>query len=365
MASNSRSTSITDEQFRLIAPSLTPAQRSTYLPNLNAAMQQFEINTVGRIAAFISRLLVESQGLTRFVENLNYSASRLQVVFPTHFRGVNLASYAHQPEKIANRVYANRMGNGDEASGDGWNFRGRGGIQRTGRSNYKRLQEAAGWSALTFPGLVADPKFSFASDALFWSDNGLNKLADLLTGKHDTNEQKVLTQICKRVNGGTNGLAEQIKFYWRTLAILQEQPHAVKASALLDQAIANSPALLTADEASAVPPPAELGTPAVQATVEAQQKAASYVDLAEQVPASAIQAQAKSFWSLTGARLARIGVWFYALLQAGSIGAWAAVAVGVLAIAYFAYRNRQDLRLWLCVAEHKVKELIFKTGSGE
>src|SRR4051794_11327455 len=108
MAANnsSRLTSITDEQFRLIAPSLTPAQRSTYLPALNAAMQQFEINTIGPIAAFISRLLVESQGLTRFIENLNYSAAGLLKTFPTHFDPVTAKNYAHHPERIANRVYA-------------------------------------------------------------------------------------------------------------------------------------------------------------------------------------------------------------------------------------------------------------------
>src|SRR3990167_6794605 len=107
-------------------------------PHLVSAMTKFEINTVNRVSHFVSQCMHECQNFTRFSENLNYSASGLRGTFPKYFPDDATANaYARQPEKIAIRVYGGRMGNGLEASGDGWRYRGRGGIMRTGKTNYK------------------------------------------------------------------------------------------------------------------------------------------------------------------------------------------------------------------------------------
>ena len=128
-----------------------------YVEFLNEVMEFYEINTPQRISMFLAQVGHESGGLRTIKENLMYSADRLKVIFPKYFRGVDPSGYARNPQKIANRVYANRMGNGDEASGDGYRYCGRGLIQLTGKSNYNAfaqdmnmsLEEAIGTS---FPG---------------------------------------------------------------------------------------------------------------------------------------------------------------------------------------------------------------------
>ena len=176
---------------------------------------KFQINTPLRLAHFLAQCGHESGGFRVTSENLNYSAKGLNGIFKKYFpTEASAASYARQPQKIANKVYANRMSNGDEASGDGFKFRGRGYIQLTGKANYTAFGKAIGEDIASNPDSVSG-KYALLSAAWFWSNNGLNKLAD--GGASDA----VVTSITKRVNGGTIGLPDRIKHfneYYKLLA---------------------------------------------------------------------------------------------------------------------------------------------------
>ena len=168
---------------------------------------KFQINTPLRLAHFLAQCGHESGGFKATQENLNYSAKGLNGIFKKYFPTEAAATpYARQPQKIANKVYANRMSNGDEASGDGYKFRGRGYIQLTGKANYTLFGKAIGEDITANPDVVSG-KYALLSAAWFWSNNGLNKLAD--GGSTDA----VVTTITKRVNGGTIGLADRIKHF--------------------------------------------------------------------------------------------------------------------------------------------------------
>jgi len=169
-------------------------------------MEKFQINTPLRLAHFLAQCGHESGGFKAVSENLNYSADGLKKIFPKYFPGNLAESYARQPEKIASKVYGNRMGNGDEASKEGYKFRGRGYIQLTGKQNYTSFAQAIGDDIITNPDLVAT-KYPLASAAWFFSKNGLNSLADKGHG------DDVVTSVTKRVNGGTIGLADRIKHF--------------------------------------------------------------------------------------------------------------------------------------------------------
>lgn len=175
---------------------------------------KFGINTNLRLAHFLAQAGHESGGFRVTNENLNYSAKGLQGIFKKYFPSEAIAlDYAKKPQKIANRVYGGRMGNGNEASGDGFKFRGRGYIQLTGRDNYTAFGKAIGESIEETPDLVAT-KYALLSAAWFWSKNGLNKIAD--TGATDA----AVTMITKRVNGGTIGLADRIKHFKEYYSLL-------------------------------------------------------------------------------------------------------------------------------------------------
>jgi putative chitinase len=175
---------------------------------------KFEINTPLRLAHFLAQCGHESGGFRVVNENLNYSAKGLQGIFKKYFPTPALAEqYQRKPEKIANRVYGGRMGNGDEKSGEGFKFRGRGYIQLTGKQNYTAFAKAIGEDIVANPDLVAS-KYPLASAAWFFHRNGLHKLAD--GGATDA----VVTQITKRVNGGTIGLADRIKHFKEYHALL-------------------------------------------------------------------------------------------------------------------------------------------------
>ena len=168
---------------------------------------KFQINTPLRLAHFLAQCGHESGGFRATQENLNYSAKGLNGIFKKYFpTEAAAASYARNPQKIANKVYANRMDNGSESSGDGYKFRGRGYIQLTGRANYTLFGKAIGEDIATNPDVVSG-KYALLSAAWFWSKNGLNKLAD--GGATDA----TVTSITKRVNGGTIGLADRIKHF--------------------------------------------------------------------------------------------------------------------------------------------------------
>jgi putative chitinase len=180
------------------------------LPALAAAMDQFDIRTPERTAAFLAQLAHESGELRRWTENLNYGWEGLRGVFPKYFRtDAEARAFERQPERIANRVYGARMGNGDEASGDGWRYRGRGPIQLTGKDNYRVCGQAIGVDLLNRPELLETPEVGCLAAAWFWSSRGLNPLAD--AGKFVT--------ITRRINGGTNGLPDRMKYWDQARAV--------------------------------------------------------------------------------------------------------------------------------------------------
>jgi putative chitinase len=174
-------------------------------------LPDYDINTKSRVAAFIAQCAHESGGFKAIKENLNYKAASLCKVWPRYFPNMDVANaYAQQPERIANRAYANRMGNGPEESGDGWKFCGRGLIQLTGKDNYSRYAQSleisldeASEHLTTFEGCVQ-------SAAWFWEANNLNQWAD-------SGDMLTLT---KRINGGTLGLEDRIKHYQHALHVL-------------------------------------------------------------------------------------------------------------------------------------------------
>lgn len=160
------------------------------------------INTILRRSMFWAQLAHES-GLKPISENLNYSASSLLKIFPKYFNPVTALTYARKPEMIANRVYANRMGNGNESSGDGWLFRGRGFIQNTGRDNYYRLSLLIGVNLMIDPNMLLNESLAMKAAILFWRENGLNTSAD--NGDIEANT--------KKINGGLNGYNHRLNLY--------------------------------------------------------------------------------------------------------------------------------------------------------
>jgi putative chitinase len=176
---------------------------------------KFGINTPLRLAHFLAQCGHESGGFRATQENLNYSAKGLNGIFRKYFpTEAAAAAYARQPAKIASKVYANRMGNGSEASGEGYKFRGRGYIQLTGKENYTAFGKSIGEDITSNPDVVAS-KYALLSAAWFFSKNGLHRMAD------EGSSDQVVTKITKRVNGGTIGLPDRIKHfkeYYKLLA---------------------------------------------------------------------------------------------------------------------------------------------------
>ena len=189
--------------------------KNPYIDNWHKALSQllpdYEINTPQRIAAFIAQCAHESGSFVFLTENLNYKAESLMKIFPKYFTDMSTAkAYEKKPEKIANRIYANRMGNGDEASGDGYKYRGRGLIQLTGKTNYTWFaasleigaEEAAEYTQ-TFEGAAQ-------SACWFWEQNNLNRFAD-------AGDIKGLTRA---INGGYIGLEDRISHYEHALHVM-------------------------------------------------------------------------------------------------------------------------------------------------
>lgn len=191
---------ITPAQLVQICPGIPQSRIS----GLIQAMDFYKINTPLRQAAFLAQCAHESREFTLTEENLNYSADRLLKVFPKYFKSLEQATlYARNPRAIASYVYANRMGNGPESSGDGYRYRGRGYIQLTGHDNYMQFAAATATDALNQPSLVSDTDGAALSAGWFWSKNSLNQLAD----KED------MMTITRRINGGLNGLQERMAYY--------------------------------------------------------------------------------------------------------------------------------------------------------
>lgn len=201
-----------------------------YIEPLNRIMQEYGIDTRLRQAHFLAQLAQESGELRYTSENLNYSEAGLLKTFAKYFREPGLAAqYARKPEKIANRVYADRLGNGNEQSGDGWLYRGHGLIQLTGKANYqaylahlKQIATVANTGNAYFarltveelPALLAQPEHAVRSACWFWQTHGLNQLAD------STFDETACTAITRRINGGTNGLTQRKAYFYRAKMLL-------------------------------------------------------------------------------------------------------------------------------------------------
>lgn len=173
---------------------------------IQSVIDTFQINTPTRLAHFLGQCAHESGNFKFTSENLNYSVKGLLTTFPKYFKQPGLAeAYARNPERIASRVYADRMGNGVEGTGDGWKFRGRGYIQLTGKNNYSAFDKFVNEDIMKNPELVAK-KYPLLSAAWFFHKNKLNSISDKgLT-------EGTITELTKRINGGTNGLQDRIKY---------------------------------------------------------------------------------------------------------------------------------------------------------
>lgn len=203
--------SITEQQLRAILPSCqNPA---SWVPHIEVGFDRYGIESSQRRAAFLAQVGHESNQFNRLEENLNYSAPRLREVFARYFPDDATARrYERQRERIANRVYADRLGNGPEDSGDGWKYRGRGLIQVTGKSNYRDAGTELGLPLVDRPELLQDPANAVMSACWFWKSRGLNALADHAPGANDDTDFRKIT---KAINGGLAGLEERRQIWLR------------------------------------------------------------------------------------------------------------------------------------------------------
>ena len=203
---------LTEDVVKQLLPKVKNLQE--WHEELLGVLPQYEIDTPNRVAAFIAQCGHESAGFTVLQENLNYSADGLRKIFGKYFPTAELAKqYARKPEMIANRVYGNRMGNGDEESGDGYMYRGRGIVQITGKNNYSKCSIALfedESNLLENPDLLLEPHYAMHSACWFWNASHLNSLAD-------SGDIKTMT---KRINGGYIGLEDRLAHYNHALEVL-------------------------------------------------------------------------------------------------------------------------------------------------
>lgn len=201
---------LTVPQLTAIMPRLGVAAERWLFPLRTTALV-FEITSAVRLAAFLAQLAHESTELTRLEENLNYSAEGLLRTWPARFNAQEAAVFARRPERIAERAYGGRLGNGPEGSGDGWLYRGRGPIGLTFLDNYREAGTALGLDLEKRPELVMEPLIGALCAGRFWKTRGCNELAD-------AGDIRGLT---RRINGGLTGLAER-EAYWRTAKTVLE-----------------------------------------------------------------------------------------------------------------------------------------------
>lgn len=171
---------------------------------LNVVLPKYDITGTERVACFLAQCGHESAGFTVFIENLNYSAEGLCKVWPKRFTAATAGAYNRNPEKIANKVYCDRMGNGSEASGEGWKYRGRGAIQLTGKDNYTKFSKSCGKSLDETVAYCETLEGAIASGAFFWKENRLNERFV---------DKKDFVGLTKAINGGTTGLTDRQHHY--------------------------------------------------------------------------------------------------------------------------------------------------------
>jgi putative chitinase len=203
----------TVDQLRQLIPNAAGGVDAWY-EGLCQALPQYEIDTVQRVAAFIAQCAHESGGFRLMEENLNYKAATLTKLWPQRYPAGIAEQYAGKPQAIANKSYGGRMGNGPEATGDGWKYRGRGILQLTGKDNYRACSQFLfqDGTLLDDPDLLLDPYYATHSACWFWAKNGLNQYAD--SGD--------FTTMTKRINGGTIGLDDRIKHYKHAVEVLSK-----------------------------------------------------------------------------------------------------------------------------------------------
>lgn len=193
---------ITEAQILRAVPDTDRQRVKLFADTFNAWSEAFEITTPIRLVHFLAQVFHESGNLKYVEENLNYSAEALRRVFPNYFKKPEIAAaYARKPVQIANKVYANRMGNGSEASGDGWRYRGRGLLQLTGKNNYRAYQNSGfcNGDLVSHPEWLANFPGALKSAMWFWKSNGCNTLAD----------KDNVVALTRRINGGENGLSNR------------------------------------------------------------------------------------------------------------------------------------------------------------
>jgi putative chitinase len=196
---------VTPEELHEALP-CTVADAEKWAGPLTAAMEEFDINTPARQAAFVAQVGHESACMAHLVENLNYSADGLCKVWPARFQTFgDAATYARKPEAIANRVYADRMGNGPTNSGDGWRYHGRGLIQATGKDTYRSLSAALDIDLLANPERLEEPELAARSAGWFWSTHGCNERADV----------DDFAGITRKINGGMTGNEDRFALWDR------------------------------------------------------------------------------------------------------------------------------------------------------
>ena len=198
---------ITIDQIKKICPNNKNPQQLA--DALNIVLPTYDISNKERIACFIAQCGHESAEFTVLRENLNYSAASLCKVWPKRFNSITAAAYNRAPEKIANKVYADRLGNGSEASGEGFKYRGRGAIQLTGKANYQAFAKSLGKSLDDTVAYCETLDGAIASACFFWKTNNLNKFVD-------ANDFVGLT---KKINGGVIGLDDRKKHYATALTV--------------------------------------------------------------------------------------------------------------------------------------------------
>ena len=203
---------LTIDQLFAINNNLNKAECTYYINAFNQVLPQYGINTPLRLAHFLAQVLHESGHLKYKSENLNYSAQALLKVFPKYFKTITEANvYARQPVKIANKVYANRMGNGNEASGEGWKYRGRGLIQITGKTNFDTCGKFCGMDLIHYPDSILEhADINIKTACWYWTSRNLNQYAD----------NNDIVTITKKINGGINGLQDRTNILQKARQVL-------------------------------------------------------------------------------------------------------------------------------------------------
>lgn len=210
---------INSEDLKKIVPSTSTQTLNEFADTFNKYSPKYGIDTLTRVSTFVGNSAHESK-LKPISENLNYSAKRLLEVFPKYFNSVTASQYANKPQAIANKVYANRLGNGNSASGDGWKYRGRGYIQVTGKDNYREISKKLFGDdrLLNNPDILLQPKYALLSAFEWWKLNGMNEISDKLGIKG----------VSSKINFGNTysiakGLTDRIKNYKTILEVLKKK----------------------------------------------------------------------------------------------------------------------------------------------